>query len=126
MNTTDAYPHQHEEADEDPRLVEAVRAYQSALEAGTGSEADELAQVVGAEPTPEFAAMVAEEYRRLLEALGDEELRRLAAWKLEGYSDAEIAGRLGCALRTVARRIKLIRTVWGAELPADEARPGRA
>jgi DNA-directed RNA polymerase specialized sigma24 family protein len=99
---------------------------ESALDAGRGSEADELAQVVGAEPTPEFAAMVAEEYRRLLEALGDEELRRLAAWKLEGYSDAEIAARLGCALRTVARRMKLIRTVWGAELRADEARPGRA
>jgi DNA-directed RNA polymerase specialized sigma24 family protein len=90
---------------------------ESALEAGAGREADDLAEVVGTEPTPEFAAMVAEEYRRLLEALGDEELRRIAAWKLEGYSDVDIAARLGCALRTVARRLKLIRTLWGAELP---------
>src|SRR4051812_34267894 len=31
-----------------------------------------LEQLVGAEPTPEFAAMVAEECRRLIDALGDD------------------------------------------------------
>jgi hypothetical protein len=30
-----------------------------------------LARAVGSEPTPEFAAMVAEEYRRLLECLSE-------------------------------------------------------
>ena len=35
--------------------------------------------VIGAEPTPEFAAMVAEEYRRLLDGLGDDDLRQVAA-----------------------------------------------
>src|SRR5262249_22000905 len=34
-----------------------------------------LEQVVGEEPTPEFAAQVAEQYQRLLELLGDETLR---------------------------------------------------
>jgi DNA-directed RNA polymerase specialized sigma24 family protein len=55
---------------------------------------------------------LAEEYRRLFEALRDEELRRIAVWKLEGYSLDEIAGQLGCARRTVARRLELIRTLW--------------
>jgi DNA-directed RNA polymerase specialized sigma24 family protein len=90
-----------------------------------GGPGDDLAEVVGTEPTPEFAALVAEEYRRLLEALGDEELRRIATWKLEGHTDAEIAARLGCALRTVARRLELIRTLWRADLPgAGCGRPG--
>jgi DNA-directed RNA polymerase specialized sigma24 family protein len=92
--------------------------HESALVADGEPEADELSLIVGSEPTPEFAAMVAEEYRRLLEVLDDEELQRIATWRLEGYSDVEIAARLGCALRTVARRLKLIRTLWRAELPA--------
>jgi DNA-directed RNA polymerase specialized sigma24 family protein len=38
------------------------------------------------EPSPEFAAQVADEYRRLLESLGDRELESVAVWKMEGYT----------------------------------------
>ena len=77
-----------------------------------GGPAMGLEQLVGEEPTPEFAALVAEEYRNRLEALEDETLRRVASWKLEGYTNEEIAARLGCALRTVANKLKLIRLKW--------------
>ena len=59
--------------------------------------------------------MAAEESTRLLEALGDESLRQVALWRMEGYTTDEIAERLGCARRTVARRLELIRTLWLAE-----------
>jgi DNA-directed RNA polymerase specialized sigma24 family protein len=75
-----------------------------------------LEQVVGQEPTPEFAAMVADECRRLLETLGDETLRRIALLRMEGYSDPEIAARLGCSLRTVGRKLELIRKTWLREV----------
>ncbi len=71
-----------------------------------------LEQLVGEEPTPEFAVLVAEEYHNRLEALEDETLRQIAIWKLEGYTNEEIAARLGCALRTVANKLKLIRLKW--------------
>jgi DNA-directed RNA polymerase specialized sigma24 family protein len=71
-----------------------------------------LEQLVDEEPTPEFAALLAEEYRNRFEALDDETLRRVANWKLEGYTNEEIAARLGCALRTVANKLKLIRLKW--------------
>lgn len=74
-----------------------------------------LEQLAGPEPTPEFAAMVAEEYERLLEALGDDDLRRVAVWRLEGLTNDEIADRLGCARRTVARRLDLIRKIWSSD-----------
>jgi DNA-directed RNA polymerase specialized sigma24 family protein len=74
-----------------------------------------LDRLPGPEPTPEFAAMVAEECRCLLERLGDEDLRGIALRKLEGYTDAEIAAEIGCARRTVVRRLELIRTLWSAE-----------
>src|SRR5262245_7170500 len=50
-------------------------------------------EVVGREPTPEFAAQVAEECRRRLEALGDDGLRTVALAKMEGYTNAQIAAR---------------------------------
>jgi DNA-directed RNA polymerase specialized sigma24 family protein len=78
-------------------------------------EAAGLAEVIGRAPTPEFAAQVAEEYRRLLDVLGDEELRAVAVARMEGYSNAEIAARLGVVERTVERRLELIRTLWSPE-----------
>ncbi len=76
------------------------------------SEIDVLDQLAGPEPTPAFAAMVAEEYSRLLEMLGDETLRTVALRRLEGYTSEEIAGELGCAVRTVANKLKIIRLKW--------------
>src|SRR5262249_48665757 len=73
-----------------------------------------LDRIAGPQPTPEFAAEFAEEHRRPFQALRDEELRRIAAWKLEGHTVDEIAARIGCARRTVARRLELIRTLWTA------------
>src|SRR5262249_44876389 len=74
-----------------------------------------LEEVVGPEPTPAFAAQVAEECRRLLGLLGNAELEALALWKMEGYSTAEIAERLGYVPRTVERKLRLIRQVWKKE-----------
>jgi DNA-directed RNA polymerase specialized sigma24 family protein len=74
-----------------------------------------LVQVVGDEPTPDFAAQVAQEYRRLLDLLGDESLRQVALWKMEGYDNDEIAEMLACSRRTVARKLNAIRILWSKE-----------
>jgi DNA-directed RNA polymerase specialized sigma24 family protein len=71
-----------------------------------------LARAIGREPTPEFAAQVAEECRRLLDRLGDETLRRVALRRMEGYTDEEIAGLLGCTRRTIVRKLDRIRRIW--------------
>ena len=41
-----------------------------------------------------------------------ESLRQVAALRLDGYTDSEIAARLGCGLTTIERRLRTIRTVW--------------
>jgi DNA-directed RNA polymerase specialized sigma24 family protein len=76
-----------------------------------------LDQLSGGEITPEFAAEVAEECQRLLERLGDDELRSVALWKMEGYTVDEIAAKLGCAPRTVDRKLWVIRTLWEQDGP---------
>ena len=74
-----------------------------------------LERIEGPEPTPAFAAQVAEECRRLLERLDSPELRSVALLKVEGYSNEEIAAQLDCGLRTVERRLRLIRSTWEQE-----------
>jgi RNA polymerase sigma factor (sigma-70 family) len=82
-----------------------------------GPEQDEAAleRVVGEEPSPEFAAQVAEQYQRLLDLLGDDTLRQVAVWKMEGLTNDEVAGRLDCSRRTVARKLEMIRLTWSNE-----------
>jgi DNA-directed RNA polymerase specialized sigma24 family protein len=62
----------------------------------------------GREPPPEFGAAVAD----LLECLPTDELRRVALAKMEGYTNAEVALRLGRSLSTVERKLQVIRVLW--------------
>jgi DNA-directed RNA polymerase specialized sigma24 family protein len=71
----------------------------------------DLDQFVGGEPSPEFAAMVGDEFRRLLAALSETE-RRVALWKMEGYTRKEIGDRLNVSERTVATHLRSIRGAW--------------
>src|SRR5262249_44026315 len=80
--------------------------------ADAGSREVGLEQLLDGEPTPEVAAQLAEGDGRLLGTLPDAELRSVAQWKLEGYTNEEIADKLGCALRSVERKLKVIRTLW--------------
>jgi DNA-directed RNA polymerase specialized sigma24 family protein len=72
-------------------------------------------QILGREPTPELAAQMTEECQRLLASLGDETLRSVALWKMEGYTNMEIAAKLGCVEQTVERKLRAVRQVWSKE-----------
>jgi RNA polymerase sigma factor (sigma-70 family) len=93
---------------------ESVLAGCQASESGAG-----IHGVAGPEPTPEFAAEAAEAMEGLLARLDDEELREIALLKLQGFTNEEIAARIGRALPTVERRLRLIRQTWKEEA-ADE------
>jgi DNA-directed RNA polymerase specialized sigma24 family protein len=77
-----------------------------------------LEDVVGREPTPAFAAQVAEECQRLLDRLNDPTLRQVALWKMEGYTSKEIGAKLGRVPRTVERKLSVIRGLWSQEMPS--------
>jgi DNA-directed RNA polymerase specialized sigma24 family protein len=82
--------------------------------AGTGHDFL-VDQVLGREPSPDFAAQVAEEYRRLLHVLGDPELEAIAVWRMEGFTVEEIATKLSYAPRSIKRKLRLIRSLWEEE-----------
>jgi DNA-directed RNA polymerase specialized sigma24 family protein len=76
----------------------------------------ELDAIPCPEPTPELAAQMADEYQRLLDRLGDETLRAVARWKMEGWTNRQIAARLGCVEDTVERKLRSIRRLWSQEV----------
>jgi DNA-directed RNA polymerase specialized sigma24 family protein len=82
---------------------------------GAASGLVALEQIVSREPDPEFAAQAAEEFQRLLGRLGDAGLQTVAVMKMEGYSNEEIARKLSCGLRSVERKLRLIRSIWEKE-----------
>jgi DNA-binding CsgD family transcriptional regulator len=41
----------------------------------------------------------------------------VAVWKMEGLTTDEVAARLDCSRRTVARKLETIRIIWSAEPP---------
>jgi DNA-directed RNA polymerase specialized sigma24 family protein len=77
--------------------------------------------IVSTDPTPAFAAEVADEYRRLLDALPDELLRLVAQRKVEAFTNQEIAQELDVTARTVERKLRLIRRLWEKELTDRES-----
>ena len=77
-------------------------------------------QIISREPTPEFAAQVAEQYDRWMKALNSEELTRLAVWKLEGFTNDEIAAKCGRTTRTVKRKLNLIRKILVHEMSQED------
>ncbi|MDR0521583.1 MAG: hypothetical protein LBH00_06995 [Planctomycetaceae bacterium] len=77
-----------------------------------GGRGGGIADVLSTEPTPEFAASVAENCKVMLAQLQDETLRQIALWTLEGSSTEEIAAKLGCVRRTVERKLERIREIW--------------
>ena len=71
-----------------------------------------LESMISNEPAPEIVAQMNEETNLLIAALPDEQLQSIARRKLEGYGNNEIAESLGVGLRTVERKVAIIRSSW--------------
>ena len=79
-----------------------------------------LEHVDRAEPSPDEKIIVLEELERLLHGLTDD-LRRIILWKLEGFTNAEIAAMIGRTVRSVELKMQLIRK--RIELSLQKAAP---
>ena len=78
-------------------------------------DADQNAEVnsfVSREPNPEIAAECAEQISRLLESLENEDLKKVAIMKMEGYTNIEVANDIKCSLTSIERKLRTIRSIW--------------
>lgn len=71
-----------------------------------------LEQMEATDPSPQEAAILNEALERRLQALEDPELQQIAAFKLEGWTNPQIAERLAYTERTIERRLDRIRRIW--------------
>lgn len=65
--------------------------------------------VASREPTPEFAAEFVDTCDAFFRGLNDPLLEQVAALRMEGFTDNEIAARMDCSRRTIQRRLEMIR-----------------
>ena len=73
---------------------------------------DVVKSIIGKEPTPDFACEVAEQAERLLQMIPQDTTRHVAEMKMAGFTNDDIANDLDCGLRTVERKLALIRRIW--------------
>jgi DNA-directed RNA polymerase specialized sigma24 family protein len=88
-----------------------VRGHSALAPRNEGDRDGTFDEIVGHSPGPATLNVWAEEYRKLLDRLGDETLRRIAELSVQGYKIDEIAEQLGCARRTIHRKLNLIRAI---------------
>ena len=92
-----------------------VRGESVFLNPTTGSAACGLDQIVCNEPTPAMLAALNEQHQRLLRMLANDTLRRIATWRMQGETNEDIAAKLKLSVRSVERKLNLIRECWQKE-----------
>lgn len=108
------------------KAIDLIRSENRKKRGGTGNSSSDdvrpervsLDEVFATAPTPEFAAQIADEFANLVQRLNvadDPQLHQIAIWKMEGFTNVEIAGKLNCARRTVERKLQMIATMWNRE-----------
>ncbi|MCX7422466.1 MAG: ECF-type sigma factor [Planctomycetia bacterium] len=86
-----------------------VRGESVFLNQAADSDARGLDQIVRKEPTPSMLAALNEQHQRLLETLANDTLRRIAISRMQGETHEEIADQLKLSVRSVERKLNLIR-----------------
>jgi DNA-directed RNA polymerase specialized sigma24 family protein len=69
-------------------------------------------QMADSAPSPAEAVIFNEALQRRLESLESGKLVKIALWRLEGYSNREIADRKNCTERSIERKFERIRHKW--------------
>ena len=76
--------------------------------------------VPSTEPSPELIVQLDDQLQRLLASLDDDRLRQIALSALAGDSRPETAAKLGLSLRSIERKVALIRELWQSKLAESE------
>jgi DNA-directed RNA polymerase specialized sigma24 family protein len=74
-------------------------------------------EIVAPDLPPDLIVRAAEQFTVLIDLVRNKDaiLEPIALWKFEGYTNDEIAQRLGCSRSKVARKLELIRKTWLGE-----------
>ena len=98
------------------RGANQVRGDSVFRDAGNGrwNEPRGFEQIAEQVATPAVLVEMEEQFRVLLHRLPEPALREITIFKMEGYTNDEIAEKMGVSSRTVDRKLKLIRSFWSS------------
>lgn len=82
------------------------------LQPSDGSAVNLLQSLPSHEPTPAFAAEVADMSEYLMAQLPEPDLKQIVRLKLEGHTNEDIAELMKVTRRTVQRKLERIRRIW--------------
>lgn len=85
---------------------------ESIVAGSAASQVGSFDQFIHEEPTPEFLAVMDEQQQAMFRALPDDSQRNVARLRFEGFSNEEISKQLEISVRSVERKLKVIREVW--------------
>lgn len=73
-------------------------------------------EIFSDEPSPEMLASMDDQLKNLMGLLRDDKQRRIVQLRLAGYSNPEIAKEVQISLRSVERKVEVVRDVWSSVL----------
>jgi len=79
-----------------------------------GQKLDQLAQYVDKSDDPAKFVEIEMTCRELISALPDDNFREIALMRLAGFSNQEISAKFGCSVRTIDRKLVIVREVWNS------------
>lgn len=69
-------------------------------------------QIAGTDPTPELLAELEDAWQDLIGRLKDDNAKRVALLRMQGFSNEEMADKLDISISSVERKLRLIRQAW--------------
>lgn len=75
-----------------------------------------LGQILDENRMPENASQVVSTCEELLVKLNDDNLRKTALLRMEGYNNTEISEKLGCSVSRTKQRVAKIKELWRDDL----------
>lgn len=96
---------------------------ETSLKRGGAAPADaaalDLDDVADTTCGPDVEALMADQCRHLLGLLQNERLEQVVLWRLDGYTNEEIAANLGLTRWSVGRMLNCVREIWKTQLEAQ-------
>jgi hypothetical protein len=97
----------------------SVRTESAITGAGMKNVPTAITAISGESPTPEFIVMMLQQCEYLVDSLPNKLLRDVALLRFEGFECAEIAERTNRSVRTVQRKLGMIRSQWTSLLEKE-------
>jgi DNA-directed RNA polymerase specialized sigma24 family protein len=101
------------------KAINAVKSASCQKRRAPGAKSEPVEKIAAPDLAPDLTVMAAQQFELLIDRLRRKEvvLEAIALWKFEGYTNGEIAERLGCSRSRIDRKLALIRMVLESEKP---------